>query len=165
MRFSGDGRYLALGSTKGHVSVWALGDQQYSVVRDVLEKMQSTRDFWYNYPIYLPDHKIITQPPARKDAHYSDSLAREPLVTLVNNQPSYLQTRSDPTPYLRSTQKDQAPKKADKVPATAEALYTPASPTREALHVSQQKDKAPTTAEALYALSPTKKTTGQDVQV
>ena len=123
MRFSGDGRYLALGSTKGHVSVWALGDQQYSVVRDVLEKMQSTTDFWYNYPIYLPDHKIITQPPVNKTPHYTDSLAREPLVTLVNNQPSYLNTRPDPTPYLLNTQNSQASHKVDKVPATAEAFY------------------------------------------
>lgn len=55
MKFSNDARYLALGSTQGSVSVWALGDHLYSNVQQVLEAASNNRDFWYNYPIFLPD--------------------------------------------------------------------------------------------------------------
>ena len=56
MSFSADGRYLALGSQKGSVSVWALGDHLFRAVHEVIERMKATPDFWCNYPIYLSDH-------------------------------------------------------------------------------------------------------------
>lgn len=56
MQFSGDGRYLALGSHKGSVSVWALGDHLFRAVHEVIERMKAHQDFWCNYPIYLKDH-------------------------------------------------------------------------------------------------------------
>ena len=51
-----DGRYLALGSRRGAVSVWALGDHQFRGVHEVIQRMREQPDFWCNYPIYLPDH-------------------------------------------------------------------------------------------------------------
>ena len=56
MSFSADGRYIALGSQRGSVSVWALGDHLFKAVHEVIERMREQRDFWCNYPIYLPDH-------------------------------------------------------------------------------------------------------------
>ena len=56
MNYSADGRYLALGSARGSVSVWALGDHQFRGVHEVIERMREQPDFWCNYPIYLPDH-------------------------------------------------------------------------------------------------------------
>ena len=56
MQFSSDGRYLSLGSYKGAVSVWALGDHLFRAVHEVIERMKAQQDFWCNYPIYLPDH-------------------------------------------------------------------------------------------------------------
>lgn len=41
MNFSGDGRYLALGSKKGAVSVWALGDHMFKTVNDIIQRMNS----------------------------------------------------------------------------------------------------------------------------
>ena len=57
MSFSTDGRYLSLGSKKGSVSVWALGDHLFRGVHEVIERTKSRQDFWCNYPIYLPDHQ------------------------------------------------------------------------------------------------------------
>mmetsp|Transcript_5111 Transcript_5111/g.6802 ORF Transcript_5111/g.6802 Transcript_5111/m.6802 type:complete len:84 (+) Transcript_5111:317-568(+) len=56
MNYSSDGRYLALASQRGAVSVWALGDHQFRGVHEVIERMREQPDFWCNYPIYLPDH-------------------------------------------------------------------------------------------------------------
>ena len=56
MKYSADGRYLALGSRRGAVSVWALGDHQFRGVHEVIQRMREQPDFWCNYPIYLPDH-------------------------------------------------------------------------------------------------------------
>ena len=36
MQFSTDGRYLALGSQKGSVSVWALGEHLYQRVSEIV---------------------------------------------------------------------------------------------------------------------------------
>ena len=55
MKFSNDARYLTLGSTHGSVSVWALGDHLYQNVKSVLEAVNVTKDFWYNYPIFIPN--------------------------------------------------------------------------------------------------------------
>jgi WD40 repeat protein len=56
MNFSAEGRYLALGSQKGSVSVWALGDHMFRAVNEVVERMKIEKDFWCNYPIYLSDY-------------------------------------------------------------------------------------------------------------
>ena len=55
MRFSSNGRYLALASTSGSVSIWALSDHPYLTVSQILEVMQSTVNYWHNFPIFLPD--------------------------------------------------------------------------------------------------------------
>ena len=60
INFSADGRYLALGSQQGAVSVWALGDHLFRAVHEVIERMRERQDFWCNYPIYLPDHSSQT---------------------------------------------------------------------------------------------------------
>ena len=57
MKFSSDGRYLALGSSSGSVSVWALGEHLYSSVTNVLDAMKTATNFWNNFPIYLPDYE------------------------------------------------------------------------------------------------------------
>ena len=57
MKFSSDGRYLALGSSSGSVSVWALGDQLHHNISQVVEAMKATTNFWHNFPIYLPTYE------------------------------------------------------------------------------------------------------------
>ena len=54
--FSEDGRYLSLGSTKGSVCVWALGDHLFQNIKQVLDSVALQPDFWSNYPIFLPDY-------------------------------------------------------------------------------------------------------------
>jgi len=56
MSFSADGRYLALGSSRGSVSIWALGDHLFRSVNEVIQRMRERPDFWCNFPIFLPDH-------------------------------------------------------------------------------------------------------------
>lgn len=56
MQFSEEGKYLSLGSNKGSVCVWALGSNLYQNVKQVLDSMKIQADFWYNYPIFLPDY-------------------------------------------------------------------------------------------------------------
>lgn len=58
MQFSEDGKYLALGSERGSVSVWAVGLHLYKNIKQVLDSMRIQPDFWYNYPIYLPDYQM-----------------------------------------------------------------------------------------------------------
>jgi len=58
MQFSEDGKYLALGSERGSVSVWAVGLHLYKNIKQVLDSMKIQPDFWYNYPIYLPDYQM-----------------------------------------------------------------------------------------------------------
>jgi hypothetical protein len=57
MKFSADGRYLALGSSSGCVSVWAFGEHLHHNVSQVLEAMKATDNFWHNFPIYLPNYE------------------------------------------------------------------------------------------------------------
>jgi WD40 repeat protein len=57
MRFSSNGRYLALGSTNGSVSIWSLGNHLYQNVAQILDFMAKSPDFWTNYPIFLPDYE------------------------------------------------------------------------------------------------------------
>ena len=57
MKFSGDGRYLALGSHKGAVSVWALGDHLFRTVHEVIERMKAREDFWSNFPLFMADQQ------------------------------------------------------------------------------------------------------------
>lgn len=59
MQFSEDGKYLSLGSDKGSVSVWALGQHLYLNVKQVLDSMKIQPEFWYNYPIFLPDYQQV----------------------------------------------------------------------------------------------------------
>jgi hypothetical protein len=32
-------------------------------MRQILEAMALSNDFWYNYPIFLSDHQVVPQPP------------------------------------------------------------------------------------------------------
>jgi hypothetical protein len=57
MQFSEDGKYLSLGSSKGSVCVLALGQHLFTNVKQVLDAMKIQPDFWYNYPIFLPDYQ------------------------------------------------------------------------------------------------------------
>lgn len=57
VQFSHDGRYLAVGSNSGCLSVWAVGEQLLSNMVRVLEAMKLAKDFWHNFPIYLPNYK------------------------------------------------------------------------------------------------------------
>jgi hypothetical protein len=57
IEFSADGRYIAMGSMRGSVSVWAVGDQIYRQMFSVMQQMTHNADFWYNYPIFLPDYQ------------------------------------------------------------------------------------------------------------
>jgi len=58
MQFSTDGRYLALGSERGSVSVWALGDHLYQNVSQLLQAKQETgSDFWSNFPIFIENQE------------------------------------------------------------------------------------------------------------
>ena len=61
MRFSSNGRYLSLGSTNGTVAVWSMGNHLHQNVRRILEYMSQSSDFWYNYPIFLPDYEQFNQ--------------------------------------------------------------------------------------------------------
>ena len=61
MRFSSNGRYLSLGSTNGTVAVWSMGNHLYQNVRQILEYMSQSNDFWHNYPIFLPDYEQFNQ--------------------------------------------------------------------------------------------------------
>ena len=45
-----------MGSMRGSVSVWAVGDHLYGQMQSVIQQMSSDADFWYNYPIFLPDY-------------------------------------------------------------------------------------------------------------
>jgi len=54
--FSGDGKYLALGSKAGSVCIWALGEHLYQNVKQVLDSVKVQPDFWTNYPIFLEDY-------------------------------------------------------------------------------------------------------------
>jgi len=55
MAFSPDGKYLSLGSTNGAVSIWSMSNSLYQNVKQVLEGIKLQPDFWFNYPIFLPD--------------------------------------------------------------------------------------------------------------
>jgi WD40 repeat protein len=57
MKFSSDGRYLSLGSSSGAISVWSTGSHLLSNVKQVLDAMSLSGDFWFNYPIFLPDYE------------------------------------------------------------------------------------------------------------
>jgi hypothetical protein len=59
MSFSEDGKYLSLGSNKGSVSVFALGQHLHLNVKQVLDAMKLQPDFWFNYPIFLPDYSLV----------------------------------------------------------------------------------------------------------
>jgi hypothetical protein len=61
MQFSEEGKYLSLGSQQGSVCVWALGNHLHSNVKEVLDSMKLQPDFWYNYPIFLPDYQTVKQ--------------------------------------------------------------------------------------------------------
>jgi len=63
MRFSCDGRFLALGSTSGAISVWSMGNHLHQNVKQVLDAMRLSNDFWFNYPIFLPDSEQFDQGP------------------------------------------------------------------------------------------------------
>lgn len=57
MQFSEDGKYLSLGSSKGCVCVFAMGNHLHENVKQVLDSMKLQPDFWFNYPIFLPDYQ------------------------------------------------------------------------------------------------------------
>ena len=57
MKFSHDGRYLSMGSTSGAISVWSMGNHLYQNVKQVVDAMKLSNDFWFNYPIFLPDYE------------------------------------------------------------------------------------------------------------
>lgn len=57
MKFSTDGRYLSLGSTSGAISVWSMSNHLHQNVKSVIDSMKSSNDFWFNYPIFLPDYE------------------------------------------------------------------------------------------------------------
>lgn len=61
MDFSPDGRYLSLGSTNGSVAIWSMGNHLHNNVRQILDYMAQSPDFWYNYPIFLPDYEQFNQ--------------------------------------------------------------------------------------------------------
>lgn len=71
MQFSEDGRYLSLGSSKGSVGVFAMGSHLYENVKQVLDSMKLQPDFWFNYPIFLPDYQQgysrVKSPPRQDD--------------------------------------------------------------------------------------------------
>lgn len=57
LQFSPDGQYLALGSTNGGVCVWSMGHHLHQNVKQVIDAMRMQSDFWFNYPIFLPDYE------------------------------------------------------------------------------------------------------------
>jgi WD40 repeat protein len=56
MQFSENGKYLSLGSYKGSVCIWQLGNTLFQTVKQMIDSMKIQPDFWYNYPIFLPDY-------------------------------------------------------------------------------------------------------------
>lgn len=62
MQFSPDGRFLSLGSSTGAVSVWSMSNTLYQNVSQVMEAMKISSDFWFNYPIFLPDYELYYKP-------------------------------------------------------------------------------------------------------
>lgn len=62
LKFSDDGRYLALGSSNGTTCVWSMGNHLYQNVKQVIDAMKLSGDFWFNYPIFLPDYEQFNQP-------------------------------------------------------------------------------------------------------
>jgi len=61
MKFSPDGRYLSLGSTSGAISVFSMANHLHQNVKQVLDAMKLQDDFWFNYPIFLPDYEQFNQ--------------------------------------------------------------------------------------------------------
>ena len=59
MSFSSDGRHLALGSSKGTVSIYSVGDHIFQNMKQVIDAMVIENDFWSNYPIFLADYGDI----------------------------------------------------------------------------------------------------------
>lgn len=57
LSFSGDGRYLALASSSGSLSIWATGDQLFNNMTRVMEAIKACSTFWHNFPIYLTNYK------------------------------------------------------------------------------------------------------------
>ena len=55
MKFSDDGKYLSLGSYKGSVCIWQLGENLYSKIKEMVDSMKIQPDFWFNYPIFFHD--------------------------------------------------------------------------------------------------------------
>ncbi len=62
LKFADDGRYLALGSSNGTVCVWSMGSHLYQNVKQVIDAMKLSSDFWFNYPIFLPDYEQFNHP-------------------------------------------------------------------------------------------------------
>ena len=57
MEFSQNGKYLSLGSSSGAICVWSMGSHLHQNVKQVMDAMKLSKDFWYNYPIFLPDYE------------------------------------------------------------------------------------------------------------
>lgn len=60
-KFSSDGKYLALGSEGGAVSVWAIGQHLYQNLKGLLEQIEVNPDYWSNFPIFLDNYQEITE--------------------------------------------------------------------------------------------------------
>lgn len=56
-----------MGSTNGGVCVWSMGNHLHQNVKQVIDAMKLQSDFWFNYPIFLPDYEQFNnnlgQPP------------------------------------------------------------------------------------------------------
>ena len=99
MKFSHDGRYLSLGSSNGAVSIWSLGSHIHQNIKQVLDAMQLSSDFWFNYPIFLPDYEQFNYPAAQELADdqyqthrvFSDQrdLAAQPSNNLIRPPQSF----------------------------------------------------------------------------
>jgi ATP sulfurylase len=50
-----------LGSTSGAISVWSMGNHLYQNVKQVVDAMKMSNDFWFNYPIFLNDYDQFNQ--------------------------------------------------------------------------------------------------------
>lgn len=61
MAFSPDGKYLSLGSRTGSICVWALGEHLMLNLKQVLDSVKISPDFWANYPIFLEDYNTYGQ--------------------------------------------------------------------------------------------------------
>lgn len=46
-----------MGSTNGGVCVWSMGNHLHQNVKQVIDAMKLQSDFWFNYPIFLPDYE------------------------------------------------------------------------------------------------------------